>query len=82
MLVWTGMHGCCRKIVARFDNLAQASLSRLGEMGKDSQKLFSREGSLRRPAQFLSERASRLSENAWRLLFLCVELSPRRRELA
>ena len=25
---------------------------------------------------------ARLCENAWRLLFLCVELSPKRRELA
>jgi len=62
MLVWTGMFGCCRKIVARSDNLTQASLSRLGEMGRDSPRPFSREGSLRRPAQFLSEQASRSGE--------------------
>jgi len=58
MLFWTGVCGCCRKTVARPDNLAQASQSRLDEMGKDSPRPFSRERSLRQLAQFLSERAS------------------------
>jgi len=36
VLFWTGVGGCCRKTVARPDNLAQASQSRLGEMDRDS----------------------------------------------
>jgi len=88
MLVRIGMCGCCREIVARSDNLAQASLSRLGEMSRDSPRPFHARS---RPSDQLSfERVnislrrgeSRLSENAHRLLFLCVELLPRRRELA
>ncbi|QCD94625.1 hypothetical protein DEO72_LG5g2710 [Vigna unguiculata] len=51
-----------RKTMARPDNLAQASQSRLGEMGRDSPRPFLRERSLRRPTQFLSKRASRPSE--------------------
>jgi len=80
MLVWIGMYGCCRETVVRSDNLAQASLSRLGEIGKDSPRPFSREGSLRWLAQFwvsecLAQRGeTRLSENARRLLF-CVSSS-------
>jgi len=62
MLVWTGVGNCCRKTVARSDNLAQASQSRLGEIGRGSPRPFSREGSLRRPTQFLTERASRSGE--------------------
>ena len=62
VLFWTGVGGCCRKTVARPDNLVQASQSRLGEMDKDSPRPFVRERSLRRPAQFLSEQTSRPSE--------------------
>jgi len=62
MLFWTSVCGCCRKIVARTDNLTQVSQSRLGKMGRDSPRPFSCERSLRRPAQFLSERASRSGE--------------------
>ncbi|QCD99323.1 hypothetical protein DEO72_LG7g604 [Vigna unguiculata] len=62
MLVWTGVCNCCRKTVVRPDNLAQASQSRLGEMDRGSPRPFLREGSLKRPTQFLSERASRSSE--------------------
>ncbi|QCE00141.1 hypothetical protein DEO72_LG7g1427 [Vigna unguiculata] len=52
------------KIVARTDNLTQVSQSRLGKMGRDSPRPFSCERSLRRPAQFLSERASRSAKGA------------------
>jgi len=44
MLCWFGVGGCCRKIVARPDNLAQASQSRLGEMNRDSPKPFYAKG--------------------------------------
>jgi len=57
-----GVGDCCRKIVARPANLAQASQSRLGEMDRDSPKPFFRERLPRRLAQFLSERVSRPSE--------------------
>jgi len=62
VLFWTGVGGCCRKIVARPDNLAQASQSRLSEMDRDSPRPLVRERSLRRPTQLLSERMSRPSE--------------------
>jgi len=38
--------GVCRETVARSDNLAQASLSCLGEMSRDSLRLLSHEWSL------------------------------------
>jgi len=75
LLFWTGVGGCCRKTVARPDNLAQVSQSRLGEMDRDSPRPFLRDRSPRRLAQF-SERAnvspkregSRLSEIPCELL--------------
>jgi len=38
MLGWVGVSGCCRRTVARPDNLTQASQSRLGETNRDSPK--------------------------------------------
>jgi len=65
----------------RTDNLAQAGLPRLGEMIRGSPRPFRARG--RSGDQLsLSERASRLSENAQRPLFPNVEPSLRRRELA
>jgi len=40
MLYWLGVGGCCRKTVARPDNLAKASQSRLCETNRDSPKAF------------------------------------------
>jgi len=57
-----GVGDCCRKIVARPANLAQASQSRLGEIDRDSSKPLLRERLPRRPAQFLSEQVSRPGE--------------------
>ncbi|QCD78641.1 hypothetical protein DEO72_LG1g2277 [Vigna unguiculata] len=74
--------------VARADNLAQASLPRLGEMSRDSPRPFHASGrlgdqlSFERASISLRRGESHLSENAQRPLFLCVELSPRRMELA
>ncbi|QCD87553.1 hypothetical protein DEO72_LG3g2090 [Vigna unguiculata] len=70
----------------RTDNLAQVSLSHLGEMSGARPSLFAR--GLRRPAQF--ERASvsprrggsRLSEKAQRPLFQDFEPSPERETLS
>jgi len=78
MLVWLGMDGCRRKTVARSDNLAQASLSRLGKMSRDSPKPFYARGcssdqlSFERPSVSLKRGDSRLSENAQRSL-LCAQ---------
>ena len=56
VLIWFGMSDCRRKTVARFDNLAQASLSHLGEMSRGSPRSFSAKG---RSGDWLSfERAS------------------------
>jgi len=88
MLVRIGMCGCCRETVARSDNLAQASLSRLGEMSRDLPRPFHGRGRSGNQLNFewanvsLRWGESRLSKNAHRALFLCVELSLRRRELA
>jgi len=88
MLVWIGMCDCCREIVARSDNLAQASLPRLGEMSRDSHRPFHASGrsgnrlSFERASVSLKREESCLSENVQRSLFLRVELSPRWRELA
>ncbi|QCE15236.1 hypothetical protein DEO72_LG11g2245 [Vigna unguiculata] len=71
------------RIVARADNLTQASLPRLGEMSRDSPRPFPASGrssdqlSFERASVSLKRGESRLSENAQRPLFLCVELSPR-----
>ncbi|QCD80626.1 hypothetical protein DEO72_LG2g948 [Vigna unguiculata] len=73
---------------ARSDNLAQASPPRLGEMSRGSPKLFARRVAQATRSGFEQANASlrrgksRLSENARRAPVLCVELSPRRRELA
>jgi len=55
---WAGVDHCCRKVVARSANLAQASQSRLGETNKDSPKPFYARGRLGDPLFILSERAS------------------------
>jgi len=63
-------------------------LPRLGEMSRYSPRPFHASGhsgdqlSFERASVSLRRGESRLSENAQRPLFLCVELSPRRRELA
>jgi len=44
MLVLIGMCGCCKETVARSDNLAQASLPRLGKMRRDSPRPFHASG--------------------------------------
>jgi len=68
--------------------LAQASLPLLGEINRGSPRLFHmscRSGDqlcFERESVSLKRGESRLSENAQKSLFLCVELSPRRRELA
>jgi len=81
MLVWLGMNGCCRKSVARSDNLAQASLSRLGEMSRGSPRPFYARGRWGNQLKF--ERASVLPKRECaEATVVCVELSPRRRELA
>ena len=80
MLVWLGMNGCRRKTVARSDNLAQESLSRLGEMSRGSPRPFYARGrlgdqlSFERASVSLRRGESRLSENAQRSL-LCVSSS-------
>jgi len=44
MWFWTGVGDCCRKTVARPDNLAQVSQSHLGEMDRDlARPLFTRQ---------------------------------------
>jgi len=74
--------------VARAVNLAQASLPRLGEVSRDSPRLFhakSRSGnqlSFERASVSPRRGESRLGENVQRPLSLDVELSPRQRELA
>jgi len=93
---WNGW--CCRwcvkiqllqeRTVAMTDNLAQASLSRLGEVSKGSPKPSRANGrsgdqlSFERASVSLKRGESRLSENVQRPLFQILELSPRRRELA
>jgi len=44
VLFWTGVGDCCRKTMARPDNLAQASQSRLGEMDRDLPRPFYAKG--------------------------------------
>jgi len=67
---WFGMSGCRREIAVRSDNLAQASLSRLGEMSGSSPKLFARRVAQATSSDFdrasvsLRRGKSRLSENA------------------
>jgi len=85
---WFGLSGYRRETAARSDNLVQASPSRLGEMSRGSPKLFAwrvaqatRSG-FERANVSLRRGKSRLSENTRRAPVLCVELSPRRRELA
>jgi len=76
------------RIVVSTSFLVQVSLSRLGESNRGSPRLF--HASCRSGDQLCFERESvsprrgesRLSENAQKPLFLCVELSPRWRELA
>ena len=74
--------------MARAVNLAQATLPRLGEVSRDSLKLFHANGrsgdhlSFERASVSLKREESRLNENVQRPLFLDVKLSPRRRELA
>jgi len=74
--------------VTRADKLTQASLPRLGEMSRGSPRPFHVRGrsgdqlNFEQASVSLRRGESRLSENAQRPLFLCVELSPRRRELA
>ena len=74
--------------MAMTDNLAQASLSRLGEVSKGSPKPSRANGrsgdqlSFERASVSLKRGESRLSENVQRPLFQILELSPRRRELA
>jgi len=76
------------RTVARADNLAQATLPRLGEMSRDSPRSFDASGrssdqlSFERASVSLRRGESHLIKNMQRPLFLCVELSPRRRELA
>ena len=77
------------KIVARIVKLAQAGMSRLGEVNRGSPKYFCHEWSPRQPTVSferanvsLTRGGSRLSENACRVLILEVKISPRRRELA
>jgi len=77
------------RIVAESDELAQASLPRLGEIYRDSPKSFFTKGRPGDPLYFfgwanvsLRRGGSRLSDHARRVLMLEVELSPRRRELA
>jgi len=60
---WLGMNGCRRKTVARPDNLAQASLSRPGEMSRGSPRLFTR-GVAQATNSVLSERVSRSGEGS------------------
>jgi len=86
LLFWTGVGGCCRKTMARPDNLAQASQSRLGEIERDSPKPFLRERSPEL-SFWASERLAQAREVSPRwdpreLLFLLFEPSPRRRGLA
>ena len=82
--LWFGMSGCRRETAARFDNLAQASLSRLGEMSRGALRPFSTMGrsgdllSFERASVSLRRGESRLSENAQRVTILYVELSPKR----
>jgi len=93
---WNGW--CCRwcvkiqllqvRTVAATDNLAQASLSRLGEVSRGSprpSRVNGRPGDLlnfEQASVSLKRGESRQSENVQRPLFQIHELSPRRRELA
>ena len=76
------------RIVARTDNLAQASLSRLGKVSKGSPRPSRANGhsgdqlSFERASVSLRRGESRLSENVQRPLFQILEFSPRGRELA
>jgi len=51
MLDWVSVSGCYRRTVARPDNLAQASQSRLGGTNRDSSKPFCAKG---RPGDLLN----------------------------
>ncbi|QCD99499.1 hypothetical protein DEO72_LG7g781 [Vigna unguiculata] len=74
--------------MAAIDNLAQASLSRIGEVSRGSPMPSCVNGRPGDPTSFeqvsvsLRRGESRLSENVQRPLFQIHELSPRRRELA
>jgi len=74
--------------VVNTDFLTQASLPHLGEINRGSPRLFHASGrsgdrlSFERESVSLRRGESRLSKNVQEPLFLCVELSPRRRELA
>ncbi|QCD85560.1 hypothetical protein DEO72_LG3g79 [Vigna unguiculata] len=61
-VVWPENMAVQRRTVARPVNLAQASLSRLGQMKRGARLSFVREKSPGRRAQFLSEQATRPSE--------------------
>jgi len=62
VLFWIRGYDCCKRIVARLVNLAQASQSRLGDMNRDSPSTFCAKGRPGDQLGFLSERAPRPGE--------------------